>query len=319
MKYASFLQKRLFPKLLSGLSVIICLLAVGTVIREFNDTDWQNVFISLNEISLVQLGQALLFVIGSYSAIACYDILAFRYLKKNLAKSKLVFAGLINYAISPNIGVAFLTGSFLRYRLYSQWHISTFEVAKIIAFTNLNLWVGMIPLAGIILTFSSLKLPFDVNLPILQNYSNSLGIILVIISLSYLSLTIFLRKTIYWKKQKLQLPSFTLSLTQILVFTLDWGFAALTLYYLLDLPIAYPYFLGVYIIAMLSGLVSTLPGGLGIFEAVIIFFLESRQTKEVLLSHLLIFRCLYYFLPFAIAVLALIIFEMRQNWHSKRF
>ena len=299
--------------------MIICLFAIGVVIREFNGTDWKTVLGNLNRISTVKLGQALFFVISSYGAIACYDILAFRYLKKTLVISKIIFAGLINYAISPNIGMSFLTGSFLRYRIYSQWQISAFDITKIIAFTNFNLWIGMIPLAGIVLTFTNLILPFGVNLVLFQNNLHILGITFLIISLIYLSLTIFIRKEIYWKKYRLQLPSFILSLAQILVFTLDWGFAAFALYYLLDLPISYPYFLGIYIMAMLSGLVSTIPGGLGIFEAVMVFFLESMQTKEILLSNLLVFRCLYYFFPFAIAVLALIIFEMRQNLASKKF
>ncbi len=311
--------KKLRQKVLSGLSLIICVVAIAVVIREFKGTDWNTVFTSLNQIPLAKLGKALFFVTGSYSAIACYDILAFRYIKKTLAIYKIIFAGLINYAISPNIGMAFLTGSFLRYRIYSQWNISAFNIAQIIAITNFNLWVGMIPVVGIILTFTTFSFPFEVNLPIANNSLHSLGVLLLIVSTIYLSLTIFVRKTIYWKENQIQLPSFPLSLAQILVFTLDWGFAAFTLYYLLDLPITYPYFLGVYIMAMVSGLVSTIPGGIGIFEAVIVFFLESIQTKEVLLSNLLVFRCLYYFLPFTIAVLALIIFEIRQNLYFKKF
>ncbi len=312
-------MKRVIRLVGRSLSLIICLLAAGAVIREFNGTDWKTVFASLNQISLLKLGQALFFVACSYGAIACYDILAFCHIKKTLSISKIIFAGLINYAISPNVGMAFLTGSFLRYRLYSQWHISVFDITQIIALTNFNLWVGMIPVTGIVLTFTNFKLPFEVTLPIVPNSLPSLGIFLLIISVIYLNLTIFLRKTIHWQEKRLQLPSFALSVAQILVFTLDWGFAAFTLYYLLDLPISYPYFLGIYIIAMVSGLVSSIPGGLGIFEAVIIFFLESIQTKEILLSNILVFRCLYYFLPFTIAVLALIAFEMRNNSYFKKF
>ena len=81
--------KNLRQKILSGLSLIICIIAVAVVIREFKGTDWQAVLASINQISLAKLGQALFFVAGSYSAIACYDILAFRYIKKTLAISKL--------------------------------------------------------------------------------------------------------------------------------------------------------------------------------------------------------------------------------------
>lgn len=293
-------------------SIAVCLLSIGILIKEFRYTDWQGVFVGINDISILKLAQALFFVICSYGAIAYYDILAIHYIKNSLSPRKIVFAGLITYAISPNVGFAFLSASFLRYRLYHHWHISNLDIARIIAFTNLNLWVGIIPITGIIFTFTAPKLPPAITFPFLQTSLKNFGIVCLIISILYLILITLIQKFNWLQKYQWQVPSLKLSLQQILVFTLDWGFAALALYHLFHLKISYFSFFGIYVIAMVTGLISTVPGGLGVFETVILFFLESFQDKTIILSTLIVFRCLYYFLPFIIAVFCLTLFEMKN-------
>lgn len=314
MKADSSSQKRkVGQRIFSGLSLIICLLAISVIIREFRSIQWRDVFANINHISPLEMGVALLFVTCSYGAIACYDILAFRYIQKQLALYKIAFAGLITYSISPNVGFAFLSGSVLRYRLYRQWDISNFDIAKIIAFTNFNLWVGLIPITGLVFSFNYFPLPEAINLPFVEESLQDLGWLLLIISAVYLLGSIFIRKPLQWKDYQLQFPSLQVSIQQVLIFALDWGFAALALFYLLKLPISYPFLFGVYVIAMISGLVSTIPGGLGIFETVILLFFSHLQNPEILLATLIVFRGLYYLLPFAIAVFSLTLFEFWQN------
>ena len=313
-------QNQVRKRLLSFFSILICLSAIVLIVKEFRNSDWEVIFAGINDISGQKLWQAFLFVICSYWAIAYYDILAFSYINKSLSRTKIIFAGLITYAISPNIGFAFLSGSFLRYRLYRNWDISHFDIARIIAFTNLSLWVGIITITGIIFTFTVPKLPPAITFPFLENSLQDLGILCLIITFVYLAITIASQKFNLLQKYKFQVPTFNLSWQQIFVFTCDWGFAALALYFLLDVPIAFPSFFGIYVVAMVAGLISTVPGGLGVFETVMLFFIEPFQNKVIILSTLVVFRCLYYFLPFIIAVLLLTIFEMRKvinNSNSK--
>ena len=306
-------SRQIGQRIFSGLSILICLLAINVIIREFSGINWRDVLNNINHISLLEMGIALLFVLCSYGAIACYDILAFKYIQKQLAIHKIAFAGLITYSISPNVGFAFLSGSVLRYRLYRQWNISHFDIAKIIAFTNFNLWVGLIPITGFVFSFNYFPIPEEIDLPFVEKSVRDLGLFLLSISGIYLLGSIFIRKPLQWKTYQLQFPSIQVSLQQVIIFALDWGFAALALFYLLKLPISYPFLFGVYVIAMISGLVSTIPGGLGIFETVILLFFTHLQDPEILLATLIVFRGLYYLLPFAIAVFALAIFEFWQN------
>ncbi len=307
-------RSKIWQRILSGLSLLICLVAIAAVYQGLKDTDWPLVWANLNQISLGKLALTLIFVACSYGAIACYDVLAFRYIRQKLALRKIMFAGLITYAISPNVGFAFLSGGVLRYRLYRHWQISNLAIAKIIAFTNASLWVGLIPIAGFVFVITEFSLPEALgDSSFLLISPPELGVIFLGIAAIYVLIVRYVPQPLRWRQYSLELPSLQLTLQQITVFVFDWGFAALALHFLLGNPIKFPFFFGVYVIAMVMGLISSIPGGLGVFETVIIFFLEPLQTQENMLAALIVFRCLYYFLPFTIAVFSLIGFEVRQR------
>lgn len=308
-------------RLMTGLSFGVCALAIAAVYHGLKDTDWGLVWRDLRGISPWDLGQAMIFVACSYGAIAWYDILAFRYIERTLARRKIAFAGLITYAISPNVGFAFLSGSVLRYRLYRHWQISPLDIAKVIAFTNLSLWIGLIPITGLVFTFTDFTIPPAIAQQLPSLSPGAIGILLLSVSAIYLAYLALIsrQKTVWrWQNFAFKLPSLALTYQQILVFALDWGFAALTLYFLLGEPLNYFSFFGIYVVAMVLGLVSTVPGGLGVFETTIIYFLAVEQSPEKTLATLIVFRCLYYFLPFVLAVIALLGFEARQQIQARR-
>jgi uncharacterized membrane protein YbhN (UPF0104 family) len=67
-----------------------------------------------------------------------------------------------------------------------------------------------------------------------------------------------------------------------------------------------------YVFAALLGFASHAPGSLGVFDAAMLLALPQIE-KEQLLASLLIFRCLYFVVPFFIAISALAI---RELWIS---
>ncbi len=82
------------------------------------------------------------------------------------------------------------------------------------------------------------------------------------------------------------------------------------LQHLLSLNLA---FFGIYLLAQLAGVVSNVPGGLGVFETVILLLLKSFISSATLFGALLAYRAIYYLLPLCIAVLLLGIYELRQR------
>jgi uncharacterized membrane protein YbhN (UPF0104 family) len=113
---------------------------------------------------------------------------------------------------------------------------------------------------------------------------------------------------------KVVLPSAPLTLLQILIGVVDLGFCALAMYLLIP---AEPYvdFMSmavVFILATLLGFASHAPGSLGVFDAAMLVGLPELG-KEQLLASLLIFRVLYFLIPFTLAVT---IMGVREIWLS---
>src|SRR6201992_3467349 len=63
-------------------------------------------------------------------------------------------------------------------------------------------------------------------------------------------------------------------------------------------------FAGIYLIALAAGAVSNVPGGIGVFEFVLLLLMPS-VPKDRLLGALVAYRAIYYFAPFAIALVLL--------------
>ena len=76
-------------------------------------------------------------------------------------------------------------------------------------------------------------------------------------------------------------------------------------------------FASVYVFASLLGIVSHAPGGIGVFEATMLKVLPS-PSQEALLASLLMFRILYYVIPFVLALMLLGANEGGRRWDALR-
>lgn len=129
------------------------------------------------------------------------------------------------------------------------------------------------------------------------------GILFLILVGAYLLASFFLRQPIYLRSQEFRFPSLRISLAQIIVSSCDWLLAAAILYVLLptNIPFSYLDFLGIYLLAMFAGVISNVPGGLGVFETVILLILSSQVSAASVLGSMLAYRGIYYFLPTLLA------------------
>lgn len=72
-------------------------------------------------------------------------------------------------------------------------------------------------------------------------------------------------------------------------------------------------FFGAYLLAQIAGVVSNVPGGLGVFETVMLLLLSSFISSATILGALLVYRGIYYFLPLIVAALLLGTYELRRG------
>jgi uncharacterized membrane protein YbhN (UPF0104 family) len=134
----------------------------------------------------------------------------------------------------------------------------------------------------------------------------------------YLGLSFGLRKPLRIRGEEFALPTLPLSLGLIGVTIIDWSAASGVLYSLLpDLPLSYLQFFGLYVLAMVAGVVSTVPGGLGVFETVMLWLRPASTPATEILGALLAFRCIYFFVPMIAAIGLMLLFEVRRHINRK--
>ena len=305
-KKYSRLGTALFSLLLLGLSL-------WAITHQLKAHDYRDIVNSLRGLSGDRLLLALVLTGLDYGTMTGYDALALRYINHPLPYSQSALAAFISITFSNTIGLAWLTGSAIRYRLYSAWGLSIVEIAQVVAFANLSFWVGMLAVGGVLFFIEPIAIPDLLNLPF--NSIKFIGAIFLALGFGYLILSILIpQKALRLDKFVLKIPAFGLACSQIAVSTLDWALAAGVLYVLLNAPaLSYPAFFGFYLLAQLAGIISNVPGGLGVFETIIVLLLSPTVSADVALASLLAYRGIYYFLPLGVAATLLVWQEYRRH------
>ena len=299
------------------LSLILFALSVWAIASELRKYSLQDVLNSLNAIPNEYLLLAIALTLLDYLFLTGYDTLAVRYVNQPLSYGRSAEAAIVSYGISNSVGFALLSGSAIRYKFYSAWGFSAAKTAQIITFCNLSFWLGLFAVGGIVFAFSPLLIPQQLNLPFLS--VRPIGFIFLIIIIAYLLWTALSQKPLKIRNWIFPHLPFKLSIMQIALTSIDWMLAALVLYVLLPVPKHFSFFsfFGIYLLAQLAGILSNVPGGLGVFETVLILLLSPPISSANLLGALLAYRGIYYFFPLICSVLILVWYEFKQRRTTK--
>jgi hypothetical protein len=309
-------KKRFTPHFGSLLGFLLLGLSIWAIAHELRAYHYRDVWTSLTALSLSRLYWAIGLTALGYLVMTGYDLLAFRYIHQSLTYPKIAFTNFISSAIGNTIGFALLTGSAIRYRFYSAWGVSAIAIAQVIAFATLTFWLGLFAVSGIIFLVNPPTIPLQLNLPFFS--VRPLGIIFLFLVVAYLVGSCLGRRSIRLRGQDFRFPTLGLALAQLEVSAFDWILAAAALYTLLPpgSSLSYISFLGIYLLAMTVGVVSNVPGGLGVFETVILLILSPRIPAATVLGSLLAYRGIYYILPLGVATILLGVYEIRERWKT---
>lgn len=308
-------QKQLVRLGFPLLSLILLSLSVWAIADQLKKYDYREILNSLGTIGGDRLLLSLIFTILNYLFLTGYDILGCRYVRHPLRKRKIVLAAFIGHALGNSVGIGLLTGSAIRFRFYSAWGLSPVQSAQVIAFSNISFWLGIIAVGGVAFLRQPLAIPSWLNLPFDSAYL--LGLIFLTLVGGYFIGSFWLKKPLRIRKWRFTFPSFKLALAQMAIASLDWILAGAVLYVLLppSIPLSFPAFFSAYLIAQMAGIISPVPGGLGVFETIILLMLSSTIPSNTLFAALLIYRVIYFLLPLGVAVLLLSVYEL---WQRKR-
>ena len=312
----SIFQKlsRIVPIVLSFLLFGLSIWAISSELRKYR---WQDIMNSLNAIAIQYVFLAIAFTLFNYILLTGYDTLAVRYLRHNLSYRQTALVAILSYAISNSIGFALLSGSAIRYKFYSAWGLSAAKIARIITFCNLSFWLGLFAVSGVVFALTPITIPSQLNFSFAT--VRPIGFIFLAIIIAYLLWTGLSKKSLRIGNFAFPHLSFKLSVAQIFLTSADWMLASAVLYTLLPVPKHFSFFsfFGIYLLGQIAGIISNVPGGLGVFETVVILMLSPTISSDRLLSALLAYRGIYYFLPLVVSIFILGGYELRQRIKNK--
>jgi len=286
---------------LGGLAgVLVLALAVFALWKIADEVRLADIAAAVHATPMTALTLSALFGVVSYVLLTGYDWLAVRHLGYRLRYKLIAVASFTSYTMSHTLGLTVLTGGSVRYRMYTRVGVTPIDVALIIGLCGFTFWLGIVMLAGVGLVISpELSGPFNQVSPMLPGIERWAGVLLLAGAGGYWLLATFWRHPLKAFGHVLYLPDGRETGIQILLGAFDLGFAAAALYVLLPeagLP-GFATFLTIYAVAMIVGAMSHAPGGLGVFETVMVL-LMPEVDKAPLLAALFLYRVIYTMIPF---------------------
>lgn len=304
------------PRILRHFAPFVALLLFGAALWGLHHVlgayNYQDIVQQLQSISTGKIALAVVLTVSSYMIMTAYDGLSIVYIQHPLKRGKVMLASFISYAFSNNIGLSILTSGSIRYRLYTAWGFSIGEITKVITFTTVTFWLGIVTVGGVVFLTVPLAIPEIAHFP--MTTVRPLGFFFLSVIALYLILIFRHRAPVKFKSLELDLPTPRLALAQLLVGSLDWVMAGSVLYVLLPATaqISFGQLIGIFLLAQVIALISHVPGGVGVFESLVIFCAPSI-APDALIGSLLAYRGIYYLLPLIVGSLFMAANELLQK------
>jgi phosphatidylglycerol lysyltransferase len=273
---------------------------------------WRDILGHVHAITTAKLLRAALLTVAGYGCLTLYDALAVRFAGARVPYPRIALISFMGYAIGHNVGLNTLSGGAIRYRAYTALGLGAKQIATIIAFGTVTFLLG----AGFLLGLSLLT-QAGISGSVLHMHASLAmlaGVVLLAGVAAYLWLVCTRHEPLRFRRIEVPVPKPRVAFAQVAVACADLLCAAGVLYVLLPphAAITFAAFAGVYLIAIAAGVISNVPGGIGVFEAVLLLLLQS-VPKDRLLGALVAYRAIYYFAPFTVALVLLGAHELWEH------
>ncbi len=324
---------------LSALSILVVALVV--LRQELSAHTYSEIAIAVRSFPRPRIIDALLWTLVAYAVLPGYDLLALVYVRRlfdrdpkdgegtttrGVGFTRAGFAGLIAYGVSQTLGFAAVTGSAVRYRFWTAWGLSTAEITRAASFAAVTFTLGVVLVGGLALTLEPASELTVLHLAPMA--ARSLGMVLLLCVAAFVAWSVSARGRPFqinnavarWLGASpdgvvVEAPRPALALAQLVIALVDWLAAAAVLWVLLPVESRPPFaaFAGLFVLAHTAGLISHVPGGLGVFETLMVLGLRPFLPAGATIAALVVYRAVYYLLPFGGAVALFAAYETHRR------
>ncbi|MDE2436854.1 MAG: bifunctional lysylphosphatidylglycerol flippase/synthetase MprF [Sphingomonadales bacterium] len=292
-------------RILTGIIItIVSLLGLLALQRLASEVSYRQLRHAFRDIPSDRLGLSMALTAASYFALTWYDHIALQAVGHPLPWRKAALASFTSYTLSHNLGLSLLTGGSARFRIYRSEGVEPGLIGAVIAIASTTFWCGVTVLAGFGLLTSGGDLPLLAGSDELVRPA---GALLIVLGLAPMALRLAGVTRLRIGSWQIPAPSLGQWSRLLLTAVADLATASAALFVLVPglSSSAYPLLFTAYAVAMIIALISHVPGGVGVFEAVMLAALPANRPE--VLAALLAYRAIYYLVPlFAAAILLLL-------------
>ncbi len=300
------------PWLVGAAAFIIAALLWRTLQHFFAEFSYDDLLEAIRSTPGSSLALALLATFVSFLALTGYDQSSLRYVGARVNYAVAAQTAFIAYALSNTIGLGVLTGGAVRMRLYGAAGVAAGAISRAIAFNAAAFVLGISVVGAAAVLWGAGAVAPALHLPSVLLRGGASAVLIAAAVL--LVLCRDGRERVLFGRIRVRLPSISLALQQLLFSAVDIAATAAVLWFLLPAgSVGFPTLVGFFAIAIVLGVLSHVPGGLGVFEAVMLIALRDRVPTESLAAALVLYRLIYYIVPLLLAVGLLVLLEVRRG------
>ncbi|MDR3101275.1 MAG: lysylphosphatidylglycerol synthase domain-containing protein, partial [Paraburkholderia sp.] len=291
----------------------ICALLLLVFQHLSQSVDYRSVIRQLWHLSAAQWTGALGATAISFVALVGRDAVGLRYLGARVSRGALWAGAIAGSALGNVTGFGALTGGAVRCRVFGGAGVTAAQIGRMTVFTSVTLALALalmtaLGMVGAAATLSGLLHLSPGALRWIGGAVLALGAALIAacpreareiapLQRAWLRFTVPARRDL---------------VAQLLLAALDVAGAGLALWSVMPhAHIGFADFLTVYTAAMLLGLIGHTPGGIGVFEAAMVFALGTSVPAPKVFAALLAYRAIYFGAPLVLSAALLAAFEGR--------
>ncbi len=254
--------------------------------------------------------------IVAYLALGWYDKLALMHLKKDgrIRFPYIATTAFVTYALAHNIGASVLSGGAVRYRAYTAKGLTGAEVAILVVICSLTFLYATALMLGLALVITpELLQPMSGLSPwfkVSEATARGIGIALLLGCMIYMIGSLLNLPTVRIGSAEIAYPKPFVVGIQTIIAPIEILGAAGIIYFALP-PENHPGFmlvLGAFLLSFSAGLVSQVPGGVGVMEAIFLALMPAVPASSVFAA-LLVWRLLYLIVPLVASIPVVLLFE----------
>jgi len=296
-------------RIIAGI-VVLALIALGFIAldRLTQEMRYAQLRTALHALTWGQIALSVALTALSYGALTFYDVLALRLVGRPLPWRTAALASFSSYTLSHNLGLSLLTGGSARYRIYTAAGLDGPDIARVVSIAAAMFWAGVVTVAGLALVVHHGPIELA-GVTISVAGARLAGIAALLATAGLVVAAGRVRAPIRLLGMKLPLPGRAELSAQIAVALADITCASAALFVLIPGadPGLLPAFVLAYALGIVAALISHVPGGIGIFESVVLAVVPVDRTG--LFAALIAYRLIYYLLPLVLGVILL-------AWHE---